>query len=71
MWSLQKNAVKDGEKRTPHDDMFIWNSYLIYGFRNQVQNPQWVVPLIHGYFYQVEMLNIFIYSSAERSYDVN
>ena len=58
MWSLQKNVLNDGTRETPHDDMFVWNSYLMYAFREQVRDPQWVVPLIHGYFKQVLMLQI-------------
>lgn len=55
MWSLQRNVAVGKAEKTPYESMFVWNSFLTYGFRQQVSSLQWTVALIHGYFKQTRL----------------
>eukprot|EP01028_Stygiella_incarcerata_P010723 TRINITY_DN5702_c0_g1_i1.p1 TRINITY_DN5702_c0_g1~~TRINITY_DN5702_c0_g1_i1.p1 ORF type:complete len:1580 (+),score=375.33 TRINITY_DN5702_c0_g1_i1:150-4742(+) len=35
--------------------MFIWNEHLLQPLLDRVRDPEWILPVIHGYFGQVEV----------------
>lgn len=55
MWTLQKNVLISEAERMPYDDMFVWNSFLTYQFREQVSNLQWIMALVYGFFKQINL----------------
>jgi hypothetical protein len=56
MWTLQKNDMAGKTEKTPFEDMFVWNSFLTREFRMQLKTTHWIVPLVHGFFKQVNVL---------------
>ena len=49
----------------PFNEMYMWNYYLATSFLALVPNSShWLVPLVHGYFFQTSM---FLFSSSSSS----
>eukprot|EP00249_Psilotum_nudum_P024421 c29179_g3_i1 orf=3-1247(-) len=55
MWSLQKNSCLGDLEKMPYDDMFVWNTFLTHGIRQQLKSLHWTVALVHGFFKQVHL----------------
>jgi len=54
MRTLQKNLCDKQTGQVLYETMFVWNEFLTRGIRNHLQNTQWTVALVYGFFKQVK-----------------
>jgi len=47
-------GVQKGDFRGGNAEMFVWNHFLLKEYQQVVDNPYWVVPIVHGFFSQVQ-----------------
>ncbi|CAI0448160.1 unnamed protein product [Linum tenue] len=52
MRSLQRNLCDKAKGQVLYETMFVWNEFLTRGIRNHLQNTQWTVALVYGFFKQ-------------------
>ncbi|KAK6126688.1 hypothetical protein DH2020_039568 [Rehmannia glutinosa] len=55
MRSLQKNMCDKKPGQVVYKTMFVWNEFLTRGIRNSLQNTQWTVALVYGFFKQATL----------------
>ncbi|KAI4377032.1 hypothetical protein MLD38_014727 [Melastoma candidum] len=55
MCSLQKNLCTDEAGLVLYETMFVWNEFLTRDVRNHLQNTQWTVALVYGFFEQTTL----------------
>jgi phosphatidylinositol 3,5-bisphosphate 5-phosphatase len=55
----EREALQEGEpepSKKDHNDMFVWNHYLLAPARASLKNPHdWCLSIIHGYVHQVAL----------------
>ncbi|KAK4726459.1 hypothetical protein R3W88_031376 [Solanum pinnatisectum] len=52
MLSFQKNLSNSKTGVAIYETMFVWNEFLTREIHNQLQNTQWTVALVYGFFKQ-------------------
>ncbi|KNA09861.1 hypothetical protein SOVF_149670 [Spinacia oleracea] len=57
MRTLQRNLCDRQTGHNLYETMFVWNEFLTRGIRSHLQNTQWTVALVYGFFKQ-ETLSI-------------
>ncbi|KAL2652583.1 hypothetical protein R1flu_020711 [Riccia fluitans] len=55
MQSLQRNILAQESEPLPYENMFVWNADLTRGIRERLNNTNWTVALVHGYFEQAKL----------------
>lgn len=55
MRSLQKNLLGTLTDENVYDSMFVWNDYLCRHLRGGTKRGIWAVPLVYGFFQQVQV----------------
>ncbi|KAL2932992.1 Phosphoinositide phosphatase SAC2, partial [Bienertia sinuspersici] len=69
MHRLQRNLCKQETEHSSERTMFVWNEHLTHQTRVTLKSTLWTVPLIHGFFKQVELStggNTFIFTLIAR-----
>lgn len=59
MRTLQRNLCDRQTGHNLYETMFVWNEFLTRGIRSHLQNTQWTVALVYGFFKQVSADFVF------------